>query len=441
MTAGVASLQGAILFLLGGLASAAFRECDPGQEQAEAHIPAYTPVLDLDDRDRIAVYMYNIGGVQSTSRGASLIPEVPVDMDAYYVVEGPTWKTFSDHSNGLLEQWRAKGWQVQPLSKAKGSNSTSQDRMTGKLAKFTPSAGILEGHSWVVSFDANVFVNLYKVRDFLDKHTDSPLVLLDWRHWTGDYAVTGYRCLVDEMESMMEDAPNELITTNSSLRNCERWLASVRSMRNHVARDNDLFPHYYDLSIMFRNLRHPVAASVDDAFQGVAQICEYMERDRFVMPSFLKEHGLTAEVDLVRVGDLEQNLDHCIVTPPAKLPDDEPHFLLRLPGGNTSLLKQAGGNASLLKQSGGNASSLVKQSGGNASSLVKQSYANTSSVLKQSAGNTSSFVKQPTGNISSVLKQSGGNTSPVLSHPGGNNSFLLRGAAPVKKTPVKKINA
>lgn len=418
--AGVAPLRVAVVVLVSRLASAAFRECGTGQLQSSAQVPATAPHMvqasqlsgnasavaeaaeqapanatgteqaegTLEAEDRIAVYMYNIGSAEPLSREPHLIPDVPADMDAYYMVEAESWTPVIDHT-GLLDEWRAKGWQILPLSKAEGSVAISQNRLTSKLAKFTPPAQISEGHSWVVTFDATVYLDLHSVRAFLDNHAGAPLVLLDWRHWTGDYNATGYQCLVDEMEAMMGDAPHELITTNSSLKNCRRWLRSMEIMRSHVSCDNDLFPHYYDLSIMFRNLRHPYTQMVDRVFQGIAEVSQYMERDRFVMPSYLKEQDLTGEVDLVRVEDLQQSLGHCVVAN------------TDAPSTGSSMLKQFGFNVSMMFEAGN--TTLSQDFGSNAS--LTRTETTMVTLLRRAGGSTSASEGQPHTMMTTRLKR------------------------------------
>jgi len=103
--------------------------------------------------------------------------------------------------------WQHAGWQIRPIAMVERSPFVGAARLTTKTLKFAVGASfaeLLDDRDWVVAVDYNMYIDLSKLASFLGQYEgQAPLLLLDWRHWPGNYSLSGTECLLREMRTML----------------------------------------------------------------------------------------------------------------------------------------------------------------------------------------------------------------------------------------------
>ena len=177
-------------------------------------------------RKQIMIYTYNIGNYDSMR--TTHVMQVPLDADAYFFVERSTDDIASSRSS-VLEAWRLHGWNIVELSMQPATPYLTSTRFTSKVLKFAPPIELFEGRKWVVSFDADIYIRLHDLPAFLQRRQQqAPLMMVDWRHWPGNYSMTGFECMEQEMNSMLEGPMKDYVT--SSRPRCLKWRTMMRQL-------------------------------------------------------------------------------------------------------------------------------------------------------------------------------------------------------------------
>lgn len=279
---------------------------------------------DMSDRDHrvvpnmtIAVFTFNIGGYDPAPDTVT-IPRVPQGMKAYYVTDG-NWDTLDTVTRAVVHTWAEAGWKPVLVEPESATDTISAGRLTSKRVKFSPPAELEKDADWLVVHDANMHIDLEALPSFLDSYSYSPLLMLDWRHWPNNYSMSGFEAMKVEMGSMLTGFLSDHLTTELGRTICTEWLEMTTTLRSKVDTDDDLFPHYYDSSIFFRNLRHRKAPDVKAALQQIFDQCRYIERDQFLVPLTMAEKNLTTDIVPVRQTDLSDRLGHCKILDHAKM--------------------------------------------------------------------------------------------------------------------------
>jgi len=204
--------------------------------------------------------------------------------------------------------WQHAGWQIRPIAMVERSPFVGAARLTTKTLKFAVGASfaeLLDDRDWVVAVDYNMYIDLSKLASFLGQYEgQAPLLLLDWRHWPGNYSLSGTECLLREMRTMLFKWKGYI---KGSRRNCESWMRKMQ--REHDA--GLLLPDYYDLTILFRNLRHPRSPDVTKVFERMVEHSREIERDQWLMPYYLWQQRLVSSVSLVTEKELKSRIGFC----------------------------------------------------------------------------------------------------------------------------------
>jgi len=134
--------------------------------------------------------------------------------------------------------WQHAGWQIRPIAMVERSPFVGAARLTTKTLKFAVGASfaeLLDDRDWVVAVDYNMYIDLSKLASFLGQYEgQAPLLLLDWRHWPGNYSLSGTECLLREMRTMLFKWKGYI---KGSRRNCESWMRKMQ-------REHDVWPRF-----------------------------------------------------------------------------------------------------------------------------------------------------------------------------------------------------
>lgn len=277
--------------------------CDT--EKSHKVVAAQNNAESLARNGGVAVYTYIIGGYDDLR--PDRIPCVPPSVDAFLFIGGTD--SSSVEASRLLK-WRQQGWQVKDTQIVPGNQFVSPERLTVKLLKFRPPPWLLQGAwDWLVTFDSNMAIGLKGLPAFLSSYGDRPLLLLNWNK--GHDGWSGFDQFRRESHYMLHEHPQY---TATSRENCIEWRRKL--VRLHANKSSGFsMPYYYDLSILFRNLKHASAPRVQSAFTAIFAESHRIQRDQFLMPYFLWQFGLVEATAPLPLRELQGGpLHHCFVT-------------------------------------------------------------------------------------------------------------------------------
>lgn len=245
---------------------------------------------------KIVVYVYSIAGYDPARPGN--VPCVPQNIDAFIFVTGQ-----ADPLN--FKAWTEVGWQLIPFKQIPGNQYISSSRITVKSLKWTPPSWIVDGrYDYVVTFDFNFHINLLQLASFLKRYKDYPAIMFDWRHFKN--CDRAFECFLNEIEGMLYRRKGFIV---GSRQNCIDWRQRMLDLDR--SRTGFRMLHYFDCSILFRNMAHQLAPKVTAAFEGVYNESFRIERDQFLAPYFLWKEGVDADIKVVTKQELEDSIDRC----------------------------------------------------------------------------------------------------------------------------------
>lgn len=242
---------------------------------------------------KIAIYTDNFGGYDVVRE--DLIPHVPPDVRAFYFLDETTLKK----NEAALEKWKEQGWEFVVHDLLAGTSVVEPERLTAKELKFSPPDWLLTGPwEWLIHHDANIYFQVDWEGEsgfqFFQERQHQALVLLDFCHAHARCCGVGngFQCLEHDVE-YLQNHPEKV----------SKSFVSILSWRDAVKKrleDKTLsMPHYFDLCILMRNLKHQKAGAVLDAFNTTFHKMHEVQRDQQFLPVFLEESRLTGDTDAV----------------------------------------------------------------------------------------------------------------------------------------------
>ena len=248
---------------------------------------------------KIAVYTENIGGYDEVRMED--IPSVPSGMDAFYFADSETLKKHED----AFALWRKNGWTTMEYrDMQQGTKQVSGQRLTAKKVKFDPPDWITEGKwDWLVHFDAQKCVRLEQLPSFIQKRSNASLILQDWCHRSRPCCHQGGFACFQAEANMFRGSDFHRIENASQ--EYFQWVSDVTEM---VKNSTLSLPHYFESSILMRNLKSKYSGEVKKAFKEVFGANHKVPRDQPFLPVFLEKHGLNAEIITVRNTTLKREI-------------------------------------------------------------------------------------------------------------------------------------
>eukprot|EP00439_Symbiodinium_sp_Y106_P032415 s5110_g3.t2 len=260
-------------------------------------------------KSRIAVYTYNIGGYEEM-RG-DYIPCVPSHLDAFLFIDEVGQKRFGSTA---LKKWQERGWRVVNFTQVEGTKYVSSARLTTKSLKFAPPGWLLNGTwHWLVEYDGNIVVDLHRLGPFLRRRREQALVLLNWSYHQ-DCPDDSFNCFMTEVTSMLTERVQYVARSRENVLKWKELLEQMHQGRLTHGGRKYTPPNYYEMNVIFRNLKHGKAHKVRDAFEKTFLKCHEIQRDQFVVPFFLWQDGLDEVTEAAPIETLVDELGYCMVS-------------------------------------------------------------------------------------------------------------------------------
>ncbi len=250
---------------------------------------------------KIVIYTANFGSYDPIPASDDDIADVPDGFRAFYFVDDRTFR----ENRKPLQKWKEHGWEIIPYNLLPGNAVMKATRLTSRELKFTPPDWLLHASSdWLIYHDSRVFLSLPKLLPFLKQREHMALVLHDYcydfyKDCCGEG--NGFKCFEHDMDLLMNRFPRRI---RKSRDNMIEWKATVEK---RVEAKNLTLPHYFDLHLIMRNLKHKQLNQVIDAGKKAFNKLHELQRDQVVFPVYLHDSKVT-EVDAVSSATLSRVL-------------------------------------------------------------------------------------------------------------------------------------
>ena len=247
---------------------------------------------------RIAIYTTNFGGYDGITDDR--IADVPEGVRAFYFLDDTTLKK----NQQVLQKWERQGWEIIPYKLLPGTELMEPERVTSRELKFTPPDWLLHGSwDWLVHFDSHYYFNATRLISFVQQHKHEALILHDfcyaYKPCCGEG--NGSMCFEYDMYFIFDKYPGKISRVRDKMM---EWRKTVET---RIENNTLTMPHYFDMHLLMRNLKHPKADRVAAAFEKVFEKFHELQRDQSLVPVYLHDFNIT-EVYAASSKDLRKGL-------------------------------------------------------------------------------------------------------------------------------------
>ena len=251
---------------------------------------------------KIAIYTTNFGGYDPIRDHA--IADVPDGVRAFYFLDEETF----EKNRKPFQKWKEQGWEIIPYKLLPGNEVMVPERLTSKELKFTPPDWLLNGSwDWLIYYDAALFLSLQKLPPFLQQREHMALVLHDYCYFYEKCCGegNGFMCFEHDMFFLLNGNPWKI------KRSRDKMIELKRTVEKRIEDKTLTLPHYFDMHLLIRNLRHEKANQVTYAFQKIFEQLHELQRDQSLVPVYLHDSNVT-EIDAVSSRELWRVLHFCV---------------------------------------------------------------------------------------------------------------------------------
>ena len=249
---------------------------------------------------RIAIYTANFGGYDYITDNP--IADVPEGVHAFYFLDDATLKKNQE----VLHKWEQQGWEIVPYKLLPGNEVMDQERLTSRELKFTPPDWLLHGSwDWLVYYDSHYFVNATLLFPFLQQNNHVALILHDYCYANPPCCGegNGFKCFEHDMDFLFNKPPGPRKIREVR----DKMMEWRKTVEKRIENKTLTLPHYFDMHLLMRNLKHPKADRVAAAFEKVFAKVHELKRDQSLVPVYLHDFHIT-EVYAASLEDLEDRL-------------------------------------------------------------------------------------------------------------------------------------
>lgn len=107
----------------------------------------------------------------------------------------------------------------------------------------------------------------------------------------------GFKCFEHDMDFLLNVFPTKI------QRSMDKMIELKRTVETRIEDKTLTLPHYFDMHLLIRNLRHEKANQVTYAFKTVFAKLHELQRDQTLVPVYLHDSNVT-EIDAVSSEEL-----------------------------------------------------------------------------------------------------------------------------------------
>jgi len=107
----------------------------------------------------------------------------------------------------------------------------------------------------------------------------------------------GFKCFEHDMDFLLNVFPTKI------QRSMDKMIELKRTVETRIEDKTLTLPHYFDMHLLIRNLRHEKANQVTYAFKTVFEKLHELQRDQALVPVYLHDSNVT-EIDAVSSEEL-----------------------------------------------------------------------------------------------------------------------------------------
>jgi len=243
---------------------------------------------------KIAIYTTNFGGYDPITDHD--IADVPDGVRAFYFSDSQTLKK----NARALQKWKKQGWEIIPYKLLPGNEVMEPERLTSRELKFTPPDWLLHGSwDWLIHYDSHYYLNAKNLLPFLQQREHMALVLHDYCYFYKECCGegNGSKCFEHDMDLLLNGRALRAQRSNEKM---IEWRGIVEK---RIEDKNLTLPHYFDMHLLMRNLKHRKANQVTNAFKKIFNKLHEFQRDQSLVPVYLHDSNVT-EIDAVSSAEL-----------------------------------------------------------------------------------------------------------------------------------------